>query len=169
MENIIIRKARLEDAAGIANVQQKGWILAHVNKAYNITKKDIETHLGSIQTITKNFTKYLMNKTPYYVAEDSDSRILGYVGTHKDGNDWSGGIYIHPDSVGKGIGTRLLTSLFKEFENSGIYFCVGIAIYNTASIAIFKKFEFSDTGERKSYKLKLGNKSIPLLFMKRQF
>jgi len=165
--NITIRKAIPTDAKGIAKCHRLGWIKAHVNEEYNITKEDIKTYLGNIKTSEANFAKYIKKGTPHYVAIHNN-KIVGYTSSFKDGNDWTGSTYLNPKYIRQGIGTKLKKSLYANFNN-GEYFFVGMAINNKASQALNKNFGFKDTGERKEYKLGNTGKSFPLMFMAKTF
>jgi ribosomal protein S18 acetylase RimI-like enzyme len=167
METIEIRKAKPLDAQGIARCHRLGWIEAHVNPDYDITKSDIEEYLEDLETSQSNFKKYVEKGTPYYVAI-VDNEVVGYTGCFKDGNDWTGSTYLDPKYIRQGIGTKLKEALFTHFT-SGEYFFVGMAVNNKAPQALNKKFGFKDTGERKDFKLGDSGKSFPLMFMGRTF
>lgn len=52
-------------------------------------------------------------------------------------------IYLAPDSVGRGIGARLYTALFKTLEGEDVHRAyAGIALPNPASVALHERFGF---------------------------
>ncbi len=52
-------------------------------------------------------------------------------------------VYVAPDAIGKGVGTRLYTELFKSLEGEDLHRAyAGIALPNPASIALHEKFGF---------------------------
>ena len=52
-------------------------------------------------------------------------------------------VYLSPDAVGKGVGARLYTELFKSLEGEDLHRAyAGIALPNPASIALHEKFAF---------------------------
>jgi phosphinothricin acetyltransferase len=56
-------------------------------------------------------------------------------------------IYCDPNSVGKGIGTRLYTALFEALQGEDIHrFAAGYALPNPATVAIHERFGFKVVG-----------------------
>jgi len=52
-------------------------------------------------------------------------------------------IFLHPDAVGKGIGSRLYSALFQALEGEDVHqIYAGIALPNPASIALHERFGF---------------------------
>src|SRR5437588_8293169 len=52
-------------------------------------------------------------------------------------------VFLSPDAVGKGVGTKLYTELFKSLEGEDLHRAyAGIALPNPASIALHEKFGF---------------------------
>jgi phosphinothricin acetyltransferase len=52
-------------------------------------------------------------------------------------------IYVAPDAVGRGIGTRLYEELFKQLQGEDVHRAyAGIALPNQASIALHERFGF---------------------------
>ena len=56
-------------------------------------------------------------------------------------------IYLHPDSRKRGLGTQLYTALFNRLENEDLNRAfAGITLPNKGSVAIHKKFGFTEVG-----------------------
>jgi phosphinothricin acetyltransferase len=67
------------------------------------------------------------------------------------------GIYLHPDSVGQGVGTRLYTALLDRLKEKGIHAVIGgIALPNPASVALHEKLGFEKIGHFKAVGFKFG-------------
>lgn len=86
------------------------------------------------------------------VAEEA-GRIVGYAGTgrfrDKAAYDTSveTTIYCAKDAAGRGVGTLLYRALFDALKNEDIHrLLAGITIPNDASIALHRRFGFTDSG-----------------------
>jgi phosphinothricin acetyltransferase len=83
-----------------------------------------------------------------FVATDGDE-VIGYASSSrfrpKPGylTSVETSIYLAPDQVGKGAGSKLYTELFKSLEGEDLHRAyAGIALPNPASIALHEKFGF---------------------------
>lgn len=66
-------------------------------------------------------------------------------------------IYCAPQATGRGLGTRLYAGLFKALEGEDIHRAVaGITLPNDASIALHKRFGFTEVGVFSENGRKLG-------------
>ena len=79
----------------------------------------------------------------------SDSSVIGYACSSrwrpKPAYETSveTSIYVTPDAVGRGIGTRLYEELFKQLQGEDVHRAyAGIALPNQASIALHERFGF---------------------------
>ncbi|MBD3649320.1 MAG: N-acetyltransferase family protein [Pseudomonadales bacterium] len=53
-------------------------------------------------------------------------------------------VYLHPENVGQGIGSKLYAALFDRLANEDVHRCYGIiALPNEASIALHESFGFT--------------------------
>ena len=82
------------------------------------------------------------------VAAEGD-KVAGYVSSSrfrpKPGYRTSveTSVFLSPDAVGKGVGTKLYTELFKSLEGEDVHRAyAGIALPNPASIALHEKLGF---------------------------
>jgi phosphinothricin acetyltransferase len=66
-------------------------------------------------------------------------------------------IYIAPDARDTGIGSALYSALFNELRSEPVHQAVaGIALPNDASVALHRKFGFTDVGVFEEYATKHG-------------
>ena len=123
---IKIRKARIEDAGGIAAV---------VRGLPWITRFDAET----VETTTRRIAHHLElcladDSHAVYVAENADGEIAGYVAVHwlpylmlAGPEGYVSELFIRESDRGQGIGTRLLEVAKKEAETRG---CTRLMLLN---------------------------------------
>ncbi|MFA6312228.1 MAG: arsinothricin resistance N-acetyltransferase ArsN1 family B [Sterolibacterium sp.] len=132
----MIRPAIATDADSIARIYNH-YILNTI-----IT---FEEQAVSAQEMAERIAEVTSASLPWLVAED-DGRIVGYAYASK----WKGRcayrfsvestVYLDPDCVGKGYGTRLYESLFASLRECGMHVVIGgIALPNPASIALHEK------------------------------
>jgi phosphinothricin acetyltransferase len=67
------------------------------------------------------------------------------------------GIYIDPEARSMGIGSALYGRLFEQLRSEALHLAVaGIALPNDASVALHRKFGFTDVGVFEEYATKYG-------------
>lgn len=67
------------------------------------------------------------------------------------------GIYLDPTSRGGGVGSALYGSLLEQISSADVHRAVaGIALPNDASVALHRKFGFTDVGTFDEYATKRG-------------
>lgn len=110
----------------------------------SLSLKEIE---AQIQRIVKNY--------PWIVYQERD-QIVGYTYADK----WKEktayrytvetSIYLDPEHLGKGIGSKLKESMIKELKTRGFHTVISaISLPNPASIAMCEKFGFQKVGQLK--------------------
>jgi phosphinothricin acetyltransferase len=127
--------------------------LAQLNDIYN--RYVIETHFTfDIEPMTLEarrewFEHYDTTGRHRVVVGLSDSSVVGYACSSrwrpKPAYETSveTSIYVAPDAVGRGIGTRLYEELFKQLQGEDVHRAyAGIALPNQASIALHERFGF---------------------------
>ena len=78
------------------------------------------------------------------------------------------GIYLAPETIGKGVGSKLYQSLFDTLIYENLHLAVvGIALPNTGSVALHKKFGFQDVGVFDEYAW-VGGKFYSSLWMQKR-
>jgi phosphinothricin acetyltransferase len=67
------------------------------------------------------------------------------------------GIYLHPDLRCRGIGSALYRSLLGHLRSANVHVALaGIALPNDASVALHRKFGFTEAGVFEEYAIKNG-------------
>ena len=76
-------------------------------------------------------------------------------------------ISLHDAARGEGVGTRLYTALFDHLDTEPVHVALaGIALPNDASVALHRKFGFTEIGTFREYAIKNGQ-YISSLWMQR--
>jgi phosphinothricin acetyltransferase len=127
--------------------------LARINDIYN--QYVVETHYTfdiepmSIDARREWFTHYGPTGRYRVLVAMVEGAVVGYTCTSryrpKAAYETSveTSVYLAPDAVGRGIGTRLYEELFKELKAEDVHRAyAGIALPNQASIALHERFGF---------------------------
>lgn len=100
---------------------------------------------------------------PWLVYEEA-GRVIGYIyaGRWKERSAYrytvEFGVYIHPDRVGSGIGSKLMERLIGELKNRSIHSIIGgISLPNPSSVALCKKFGFKKVAHFREAGKKFGD------------
>lgn len=151
---MIIRAVELSDANAIADIYN------HYILETTITFE--ETPINA-QEIATRITELKDLNIPWYVAEDSDQKFIGYAYA----SQWKGRcayrrsvevtVYLSPAHVGKGAGSRLYDVLFEKLKSLGYHTIIGgISLPNPASIKLHEKFGMERTAHFKEVGFKFG-------------
>lgn len=148
---VIITPARPEDAEQIVSIQAETWLATYPNEEHGITKEDIlAKDMGNPSRIErwKRGIEYAATRGDRQVfAAKRGSEVLGYcfVFRKPSGEGYIGALYLRPSEHGKGIGRQLMEASLTWLGDECII-SLGVAIYNKAAIALYKKlgFEMSD-------------------------
>jgi phosphinothricin acetyltransferase len=148
----MLRPVRLDDASSICDIYN------HYIQHTPITFEEVPLAPDEIrQRILETTRTY-----PWFVWEE-DGRLLGYSYARK----WreraayrhsaEATVYLHPSSVGKGIGSILLDALLSELRSRRFH-CVigGVALPNPASIALLEKFGLCQVAHFREVGYKFG-------------
>jgi RimJ/RimL family protein N-acetyltransferase len=92
---------------------------------------------------------------------------MGYSGCYKEGEYWTGAVYLRPPIIGRGIGGKLFKALLNDLPK-GDCFLVKIATFNERSKRMFEKLGFKLLEEKDEYHLRNSDKSIPLIKMRKE-
>jgi ribosomal protein S18 acetylase RimI-like enzyme len=115
-----VRKARVEDALGIASVHVQSWQVAYRGHMPDelLDSLDVEKRANMWRELIENPTKIIL------VAEENERGIIGFSATGSsrdvDANPNTAevsAIYVHPNQWAKGIGGALLSASFDQLRN----------------------------------------------------
>jgi len=159
----VIRSVEPSDAAAVAAVY------AH-HVAYGTASFD--TVARSVADTLAKIIECADHRWPFLVAE-VDRAVVGYAYAtqFRDrpayASTCENSIYIGPDYVGRGVGTKLLATLIDAAEMSGFRQMIAvIGGAEPASVALHAKAGFVETGRMRSVGWKL-NKWLDSLYMQR--
>ena len=118
---MIIRKAILNDASGIAKVQVDSWRTTYKGIISDEFLKNL-----SYEQRTELWTKNIAKEDNYVVvAENTEGQIIGFADAFKretnkvtNSGDLTS-IYLFEEYQGKGIGRKIFKALFKHFKELG--------------------------------------------------
>jgi len=109
MNNLRIKRARVEDAKAILNLQK----LAYLSEAEIYIHKSIPPLTQTLEEIRAEFDNQIFLKALV------DERIVGSVRAYQtDGTCHIGRLVVHPDVQNKGIGTRLMNAIETCFDKA---------------------------------------------------
>ncbi len=107
-----IRKAKFSDAAEIARLH-RGTIRRVNSKDY--LPEDIAVWSGGAKA---KRVRDSAERAVRYVALEQ-GKIVGFVDINKDNPEELWGLYVHADSIGRGVGSRLLGKIEKAAKKMG--------------------------------------------------
>lgn len=129
--------------------------LPQINDLFNWHSENGFSTFSETTTLNQRnewFKRFDSTKHLALVAEDGE-KISGIAcsfayrggGVFKDTIETS--IYLHPNSMGQGLGSKLYDALFNSLKGANVHrVVVGIALPNEGSIRIHRKFGFEDIG-----------------------
>jgi L-amino acid N-acyltransferase YncA len=149
----MIREVRLSDAQAIADIYRHHVLTGTAT---------FEIEPPTITETAAKIEKILAQKSAFLVIE-ADGKLAGYayatpfrdrpayIMTCEDS------IYLHPDQMGKGFGSQLLSALIDAAEAVGFRQIIGVVGGGEpASVALHVKFGFEHRGTMKSVGRKFG-------------
>lgn len=119
LNEIVMRKARIEDIETISTIKVRGWQTAY----RNIIENEYLDNMNIEHTIEKN--KRNFNQQKFIVAE-LNNEVVGFCGysycdneEQEDNADCElRGIYVKPEMKRNGIGKQLIQYVINEFKNA---------------------------------------------------
>ncbi len=147
-----VRLVRPDDAEAVAA------ITSHYALNTIITFEEEAVPRDMMRALILQITRTL----PWLVVEDAQG-VAGYAHVYP----WKGrsayrhtvesGIYLRPDAVGRGLGTRLYGELLQRLREARIHAVIaGIALPNPASVALHEKMGFHPAGRLPEVGFKFG-------------
>lgn len=148
----MIRAVRLDDASSIAEI-------------YNQYIRESPATFEEVPVTGDEMRQRIIDATrdhPWLICEEG-GRLVGYA----YGREWreraayrhsvEAGVYLHPSSVGKGLGSALFEALLAELRNRQFHTVIGgIALPNEASVALLEKFGLRQVAHFKEVGYKFG-------------
>jgi GNAT superfamily N-acetyltransferase len=137
---MIIRRAELKDAVGIAKVHVDSWKTTYKD----IVPDDFLNKLSYESRVPQ--WEDSIPKSLVMVAEDENGQIIGFStgGIERTGNyeGYKGelyAIYILKEYQGKGLGTKLVKPIIDELKSMGIYTMLVIVLEDNPSRHFYEK------------------------------
>jgi len=147
-----LRSARPEDAEAVAAIYNH--YVLHTTITFEEQVVPVEAMRTRIEEITRTL--------PWIVAEGErgvDGYAYAYPWKPRSAYRYSveSGVYLRPDAVGHGLGTRLYAELLRLLKEGGLHAVIGgIALPNPASVALHEKLGFRPVGRLREVGFKLG-------------
>lgn len=133
-----IEKAEREDLQDILDLQY----LAYQSEARLFNNMDIPPLKQTLEDVINEYKKGTILK-----AVDEKGKIIGSVrGYLKDGTVYIGKLMVHPQYQGKGIGTKLLLSIEREFP--GYRYELFTSTKSKRNIELYEKLGYKVYSER---------------------
>jgi phosphinothricin acetyltransferase len=144
MEDVKIRAAAREDIARIVEIYN--YYVINTPITFDLQPFTPEQRL-------KWFEEHAGTKRHRLLVAETSGQVVGYAGTgqfrDKAAYDTSveTTIYCAHDALGRGVGSMLYRRLFAALKNEDIHrILAGITIPNEASVAMHRRFGFTDVG-----------------------
>jgi len=144
--DIVIAKARVRDAADIANILLAAWLYTYPNEEYQITEADVRKKFGEIDRRIIGINRFLdstqSNTTITYLVAQLKAEISGFIYCIKTQDNLNiNSLYVHPKYHRLGIGSSLLREGI--ILNPGInHATLDVVSYNTQAIAFYRRHDF---------------------------
>ena len=148
-QNIVIEKAKPEDAAKITRIQRVVWLNIYPNDKYNISFEDVRQRLkgknGQQIGIRTEMWKNRIEKTDsnhgIFVAKYSND-IVGFLAVSKEENKNNlQAIHVLPDKQKTGTGGLLIEKAIKWFDNDNNIYVIVVS-YNKNAIEFYRHYGF---------------------------
>lgn len=115
MDNIIIRKAKLEDVIQISEIVVEDWKIVY--------KDIIDSEFLDSMNVENQYQKEIERYTSYIVATNGNNEVLGYAWQQELDDDVADceivALYIKYSYRGNGIGKKLLLNTINYFRKLG--------------------------------------------------
>jgi ribosomal protein S18 acetylase RimI-like enzyme len=149
----IIGIANPEDAPGIYEVMRTTWLNTYPNEELGISYEDIRAriegeHGEDAPVRIEKWRKAILdpNKTVFVAKEGN--RVVGYVAPFYDEKNQQrriGGLYVLPETQGKGVGYKLINKSIESFGREHDIF-LHVVTYNTKTREFYERQGFIETG-----------------------
>jgi len=151
--NVIIERAKPEDAKAVYDIQSQTWLDTYPNKELGITVEDVRAARGMDDQAVKAKKIARWRETiqgqgdsrAVFVAK-VDGTVVGFNAPFisEDGRGRPAALYLLPDFQGKSIGAMLFQNSLGFLGERDLY--LHVASYNHRTINFYKKFGFTEVG-----------------------
>lgn len=166
---IIVRNARKNDAAQIASVHNRSWIVTYPNESIGLTKEDIEALDLESEAKLRKWELSIERQNEHkkiWVTETEDGEITGYAIATKDPKQSElNAIYVTPECVGSGVGNSLMQTVLQWIGKKN-EIIVWVFTHNERAIRFYERHGFRKSGKTSTWPV--GLKNIPDLEMVRK-
>ena len=141
--------------------------LTRINEIYNhyVVNTPITFDIEPISMPQRRqwFERYATSGRQRLLVAEAGGAVIGYADSHqyhaRQAYDTTVEVtvYCAPEATGRGIGTRLYTSLFEAIQGEDVHTALaGTTLPNTASVALHERFGFSLYGVQHEVGRKFG-------------
>jgi ribosomal protein S18 acetylase RimI-like enzyme len=150
MGDIHIREAQPEDADAMRDVQRRTWLATYPNKAYGITREDIEARFSlDPERAEERRERYrrLICTPPFHAwVALEETVVIGFcIAEGGEQESVVGALYILPEFQNRGAGKRLLQATL-DWLGMERDVVLNVASYNEKAIAFYRAFGFEPVG-----------------------
>ena len=150
----MIRRASLDDLGALTAIYNH--YVEHTAITFDLEPYTVEARRPWLEAFGSRGRHQL------FVAEEG-GRVLGWAGTRqfreRRAYDPSveTSVYLAPDATGRGLGTALYERLFAAIDGEDVHRAIaGITLPNDASVALHRRFGFTDVGAMREVGRKFG-------------
>ncbi len=145
-----VRRAGHDDGPAIAVVQMASWSATYREVAPHVLASLRESQVAALWT--SHVRSPVRRDLAVFVHRSEAGPVDGYTAVHAlDGDPGVGyvaSLYVHPDSAGRGVGRRLLSTAVGELRGRGHLQVVLDALRDvTAARGFYEHLGWHDTGE----------------------
>ena len=140
----VVRRAAAEDVPALTELYNH--YVVHSHATFDVEPFTVEQR-------REWFAHYADSGRHRLLVAVDDDAVVGYATSSRFRDKAAYGpsvettVYCHPDATGRGIGVALYTELFRLLAAEDVHRAyAGIALPNDASIALHRRFGFTDVG-----------------------
>ena len=155
MSALLIRRARVDDAAALARIMSHPDVLSGLlQMPYN----DTAVWAARLADV------FAPGKTDLMLVAERDGGVVGNCGLHPAGTQLRRrhamhlGLAVAPEAQRQGIGSALLAAICDYADNwvGALRLELGVFTDNTAAVSLYRKFGFEIEGTQRAYALRHG-------------
>lgn len=169
MKEIIIERAKPEDAEEMVRVHAQSWMETYPNESAGITEDMIRGRMYGqnneklrerVGRYKKSIATQDHTHTAFVVRQSGKIVGLSLPHVEKDGRHRLGAFYLLREVWGKGIGSQLMEKVLEWHGQNDIYLMV--TSYNNRAIKFYEKLGFERTGNHSEISVSEKNNDIKM-------